>query len=217
MLNILIFSTDYKPDHGGIAEHAFQVAKHLHLLGCNVIVLSVKKGEYVEFDRSQRFPTSRVPLVPLLGWLLLFLRLVNICRREKIDYVYSAITSPCCELAFLGSLFCGYRNAVVVHGYEVSYAGKGFRGWLKRKLRFIRTYIYNHVHRVIAVSRYTKQKLIESGVRPDIISVFPNGVDLKQWGDGRKEEILIKQHDLQDKKIVKIIYVPKKLVNIVVK
>ena len=202
MLNILIFSTDYKPNRGGIAEHTYQVAKHLHQLGCKVFVLSISKRGCVEFDLSQPFLTYRVPSVPLFGGLLLFLSLLKVCRREKVDHVYSTITNPCCELAYLGSFFCRYKNVVAVHGYEVSYDGKGLRGWFKRRIRRIRSYIYNRMDRVIAVSGYTRQKLIESGVKPDKIYVVPNGIELKQWEDKSKEETLIKKHGLYGKKVV---------------
>lgn len=202
MPNVLMFSTDYKPNRGGIAEHAYQVAKHLNQLGYKVVVLTISKRGCAEFDRDQPFLTYRVPSVPLFGKLLLFLYLLKICRREKIEYIYSAITSPCCELAYLGSFFRNYKNIVVVHGYEISYDSKGLRGWLKRRLKFIRSYIFNHMDRVIAVSRYTEQKLIESGVKPEKICMVPNGVDLSQWEDGSKEESLIKKYNLSGKKVL---------------
>jgi len=199
---VLVFSTDYKPDKGGISEHAYQVAKHLHLMGCKVIVMSVKKRGSAEFDRDQPFATYRVPPVPFFGGLLLLLWLIAVCKREKIGHVYSAITRPCCEIAFIGSLFCRYENAVVVHGYESSYEGRGLRGWLKRKLKFIRTFIYNRIHRIVAVSIYTKKILTDSGVREGKIVVLPNGVDIEKWRDDCVEEELIDRYNLSGKMII---------------
>ena len=202
MRSVLILSTNYKPIRGGIAEHAYQMAKYFHKYGYKVIVLSEKKPGCSEFDKRQPFKTYRIPSFPTLQRILLFLYLIIICKKEKIDFVYSVITNPCAEIAFFGSFFCRYKNVVVVHGYEVSYDGEGLRGWLKRRSMFIRSYIYNRMDRVIAVSDYTRKKLIGSGVKPDKICVVPNGIDLKQWEGKDKDEALIKKFDLYGKKVV---------------
>jgi len=202
MPNVLIFSTDYKPNRGGIAEHTYQVAKHLSKRGCEVAVLAKKTGNCGEFDNAQGFKTFRVISVPLLSRLILLISLIFICKRRGIEYVYSTITNPCGELAFLGSFFCRYKNIIVVHGYEVNYEGPGLRGWIKKKLRFVRTHILNRADTVIAVSENTRQNLVRSGVEDSRIKVIPNGVDPDDWKHRGGDEELIGRYRLKGKRVI---------------
>jgi phosphatidylinositol alpha-1,6-mannosyltransferase len=76
------------------------------------------------------------------------------------------------------------------------------RGKIKTALKILRTYIYSKAHLTIAVSSFTKQKLVESGVNPSKIKVFHNGVDLENFESGDKYDDIIEKHKLADKKII---------------
>lgn len=201
-LNVLIFSTDYKPNGGGIAEHTYQIARHLYKQGCKVDVLSVKKKNYHNFDKNQLFKTYRISNIPFLKNFFLFLYLLYLCKKEHIGCVYNTITHPCGEIAYVGSLFLSYKIIISIHGYEVSYNGSTWRASLKKKLRWVRSYIYNHVDKVFAVSEYTRQKLVQSGVHQGQIQLFPNGIDIDEWNDVRKDKELIQKYGLENKKIL---------------
>ena len=51
-MNILIFSTDYKPKSGGIAEYTHQVAKHFEKMNHSVVVLSILITGASQFVRN---------------------------------------------------------------------------------------------------------------------------------------------------------------------
>jgi len=201
-LNILLFSTDYKPNSGGIAEHTYQIAKHLHQQGCYVVVLSVRKIGWRKFDENQMFETYRVNKIPFLLNFSLFFHLLYLCKKEHVNCVYSTITHPCGEMAYLGALFLRYKTIIGVHGYEVSYSGNCWKANLKRQFKPVRTYIYNHIDKVFAVSEYTRQRLVQSGVKSTQIQVFPNGVNIDEWLNNGKDEELIQRYNLKDKKII---------------
>jgi len=218
-LSVLMFSTDYKPDGGGIAEHTYQMARHLHNHGCRMVVLSVKKMGCEEFDGNQLFKTYRVFNIWFLRNLLLFFYLLYLCRKEDIKCVYSTITHPCGELSYVGSFLLHYKTIISVHGYEVNYNGISWRGKLKKNLKWTRSHIYNHTDKVFVVSEYTKQKLIQSGVNQRQIQVYPNGVDMDEWVNVAKDEQLIERYNLNNKKIILTVgsLIPRKGHDIVIK
>ncbi|NQS90470.1 glycogen/starch synthase [Patescibacteria group bacterium] len=91
-MNILFFSTDYKPKPGGLAEYTYQVAKHFKKSGHNVIILSIKMPNDKEFDKGQGFETFRVSDCPFLRELMLMFRLFLLVKRYGIEFVFSTIT-----------------------------------------------------------------------------------------------------------------------------
>lgn len=203
-MNILIFSTDYKPNTGGIAEYTYQVAKHFQKKGHYVVVLSIKMPGSKEFDRKQSFKTVRVANSFLLSCWRLTYALISIAKQYKIEYVFSTITHPCGEITYLLGKFLKYKAVVAVHGYEVMYPGKTFRQRIKLIFKPLRTYIYNNVDAIFTVSNFSRKKLMKSGVRPWQISVFNNGVDISKWEnrDLEKEAQLRRTLNLGSRKVI---------------
>ena len=55
---------------------------------------------------------------------------------------------------------------------------------------------------VVAVSRFTRDKLVELGVREDRIELIPNGIDLQAFTPGEKDAGLLKEYGLSGKRIL---------------
>jgi phosphatidylinositol alpha-1,6-mannosyltransferase len=55
---------------------------------------------------------------------------------------------------------------------------------------------------VIAVSRFTRTKLIELGVSPDRIALIPNGIDLRRFTPGEKDTELLEKYGVLGKTIL---------------
>ena len=203
-MNILIFSTDYKPKSGGIAEYTHQVAKHFKKMNHSVVVLSVSMPGGKEFDNEQNIITYRIWDIHYLRNLCLLFTLIKLIKRHNIEYVFSTITHPCGEIAWLISRFINVKTIITVHGYEVTYPFNTFRQKLKHSFKYIRTYIYNHIDVLFAISKFTKDMLVISGVNPSKIFIFNNGVDLNEWNktDPNKEKEIEKIHNLKDKKVI---------------
>ena len=201
-MNILIFTTDYKPRAGGIAEHCYNVANSLSYQGAEVTMLSVKKSGWREFDKQQKFKTYRTLNIPYLRNMLFLFYLFQLCMKRRIDYVYCGITHPCAEVALIFSALLPVKLVVAVHGYEVAYTGDTIRGKLKNIIKSARAFVYNHCHRIVAVSNYTRENLIESGVRPEKIKVVPNGVDTAVFRPGEQHRDIVGRYQLSNKKII---------------
>ena len=203
-MNILVFSTDYKPKPGGIGEYTYQVAKCLRKKGHNVVVLSTRIPGDKEYDKKQCFRTVRVTNLFPLSLLMLAFTLILLVRQHRIECVFSTITHPAGEIAYLVSKFLKFKAIIAVHGYEVIYLNKTFRQRVKSGLRPLRTHVYNNVDEIFTVSSFSRRKLIESGVWPSQISVFNNGVDPSRWErrDLAKETELAIILDLEGRKVV---------------
>ena len=203
-MNILIFSTDYKPNSGGIAEYTHQVAKHFEKMNHSIVVLSVSMSGGKEFDNNQNFNTYRIPAIHYSRNLCLLFSLIKLIKRHNIEYIFSTITHPCGEIAWLVSRFINVKTVITVHGYEVAYPFNTFRQKLKYKLNYIRTYIYNNSDMVFTISRFTKDMLVKSGVKLSKIFIFNNGVDLNEWNkrDPDREKGIEKCHNLKGKRVI---------------
>ena len=201
-MKFLVFTSDYKPRAGGIAQHCYNVARGLENHGDEALVLTVKKPGWRDFDRLQTFKTRRIADVPCLRNIVFMFCIVRLYIKHRFDFIYSGITRPCAELSFLVSLLLPVKSVIAVHGYEVAFSDTTVRGKIKYALRFVRTFVYNHSYKIIAVSNYTKQKLVESGVRPEKIEVVPNGVDTTVFHPGEKHTAIIDKHNLGARKII---------------
>jgi len=203
-MNILIFSTDYKPKSGGIAEYTHQVAKHFEKMNHSIVVLSVSMSGGKEFDNNQNFNTYRIPDIHYFRSLWFLFTLIKLVKRHNIEYIFSTITHPCGEIAWLVSRFINVKTVITVHGYEVAYPFNTFRQKLKYKLNYIRTYIYNNSDMVFTISRFTKDMLVKSGVKHSKIFIFNNGVDLNEWNkrDPDREKGIEKCHNLKGKRVI---------------
>jgi phosphatidylinositol alpha-1,6-mannosyltransferase len=174
---VMVFSVDYKPQPGGIAEHAFKVASHLATAGSRVTVLAPDIEGAHDFDRSIAFETyrvKRVPVVDLAGYLMSALRII---LSHRIDLVYCATSHPCAWLCLLLRLLVWFRFTVTIHAHEVVYSDLGLRQRIKRALRPLQVRWIACADRVLAVSNFTRAALVEAGVDESKISVIFNGID----------------------------------------
>jgi len=208
-MNILVFSTDYKPNTGGIAEHTYQIAKHIAKKGHNVTVLSSKLNSCEEFDKMQSFKTYRVFSLSFLKNILLFFYLGYFVLRFRINLVYNAVWNPCGIISCFLSFALNFRYVVVAHGSEL-YSIKLPWQTLKERLkiwlkRVIQPKVYNHAFKVFAVSNYIKKKLEKAGVDSKKILVFNNGVSLEEFETEQVDEEIINKYNLKGKKIILIV------------
>ena len=82
-MKFLVFTSDYKPRAGGIAQHCYSVARGLENHGDEVLVLTVKKPGWRDFDRLQKFKTRRIADVPCLRNIGFMFCIVQLYRSEE--------------------------------------------------------------------------------------------------------------------------------------
>jgi phosphatidylinositol alpha-1,6-mannosyltransferase len=202
MPNMLIYSVDYKPKPGGIAEHAHKVACHLERAGASVAVLAPKWGDYREFDREQTFPTYRVARVPGLGWLFHFFTALGIILKHRVGIVYVATAHPGALLCRLLKLLVRFDFTVTIHAHEVVYSKAGLRQRAKAILKPFQIRAIAGARRVLAVSEFTRRGLIDAGVAEGKITTIYNGVDIEDFEEAGQDSEIVETLGLAGKRII---------------
>jgi phosphatidylinositol alpha-1,6-mannosyltransferase len=200
--NMLVYSVDYKPQPGGIAEHAHKIACHLSEISSSVAVLAPRWGDCREFDRNQAFPIYRVPRVPVLDLLIHFFTALGIILKRRVGIVYVATAHPCAVICRLLRLVAHFDFTVTIHGHEVVYSSAGPRQRAKALLRPLQVRAIASADRVFAVSEFTRRSLIEAGVDERKITIIYNGVDLKDFDDTGKDARIVEELGLAGKRII---------------
>lgn len=193
-MRFLVFTNDFPPAVGGVQVVAYQLSRHLAQAGADVSVLardeSGPKGlleGLAEFDGRQAFRITRFAgdpyAAPLraLGQRLNALRaLKRAVRAEKPDCILCIQWDPCAYLArLLGVLarpVCPYY--VIAHGMEiVQQRGAAPKRWLKGTLL---RFALAGAQRIVAVSPYTRERVLALGIAPDRVVVIPNAVEWRE-------------------------------------
>jgi phosphatidylinositol alpha-1,6-mannosyltransferase len=200
--NVLIFSVDYKPQSGGIAEHAYKVGLHMKRRGAGVTVLAPACRGARRHDSRSGTVTYRVPRVPCLDAVIYFFALIHIVRKHEISLVYNATSHPCGLVCALARLFVDFRFTVMVHGHEAVYSRKGIRQVIKLFLMPLQVGIFNRAERVFAASSFTEASLVKAGVDAARIVTIFNGVDLEDFAGDRDSRVTRVKYGIREKRII---------------
>ncbi|MFZ1946453.1 MAG: glycosyltransferase [bacterium] len=175
--NVLVFSVDYKPQPGGIAEHAYRIARGFAEAGAEVTVLAPWVCGADRFDRDQGFDTFRVPRVPIIDLACYAVACAWLVVRRRVGLVYAATSHPCALVLGLVRIAVAFRWVVVIHAHEVVYGGRGARRRVKALGRRFQIAAIAGADRVFAVSEFTRGMLVKAGLSPSKLAVIHNGVD----------------------------------------
>lgn len=175
-MNVLFYTVDYKPMSGGIAEHTHQIASYFDQNEDRVVVVAPSMDGDEAFDAEQPFPIYRVPSYPVLGYFLLVAVLPYVVWKHHIDWVYCPMWFPTGAFAVLWSYLLGVETAIAVHAHEVVYVETTLRKRVASRLRSVQAALLESATAVIAVSTYTRDRVVEIGVDPDQVHVVNNGV-----------------------------------------
>lgn len=125
-----------------------------------------------------------------------FLSTFFLCLKDKPDIVHGQWAFPGGYIAYLMSKIFGAKSVVTVHYAEIP---------LLQKFNFLRKIVVNGLNRsfkVIAVSHYTKRKLIELGVKEENIIVirstpnFVSHVSNKEFLEEFRKKFVAPDHKL---------------------
>ncbi|WP_298898710.1 glycosyltransferase family 4 protein [uncultured Psychroserpens sp.] len=170
---VLIVTSEFPPQPGGIGNHAFNLAKALQKHNFNVELISDQRSkenkEELDFDRQLQFKVYRIKL-QAIRWLMYFKRLFLGFRRAKKNNTIIASGKFSLWIVAFYSLFLNRNFIAIVHGSEVNLENK----LLKRTVNFA----LRRFDKIIAVSNYTKQ-LIDD-LELSTVTVIPNGIDNTQ-------------------------------------
>ena len=168
---ILLITSEFPPQPGGIGQHAYNLAYHLSLTE-EVMVLADQRSsdgkEEDEFDAQQNFQVKRIPRYAILFLTYIQRMIIALQFAGKSDVV---LVSGKFSL-WQGGLIRLLKHQpiiAIIHGTEVLLANKQLKKLTHRCLQ-----CFDHV---IAVSHYTLDLVKHLALKRT--SVIPNGIQLK--------------------------------------
>ncbi|WP_417860797.1 glycosyltransferase family 4 protein [Winogradskyella sediminis] len=171
---ILIVTSEFPPQPGGIGDHAYNMALHLSKKGYDVTVIADQRSldgkEEADFDASLPFKMLRVtistPRFKMYNRRLRFLRKAI----TSADLVIASGKFSLWSVALL-SRGASCTSLAVIHGSEVNFSNSLLKYSINKSLQ--------QFDKIIAVSQFTKS-LIPTSIRKKTV-VIPNGFNPNKW------------------------------------
>lgn len=167
---ILIISSEFPPQPGGIGNHAYNLADQLQKNGYEVGLLAdVRSADGLveqQFDTSVSFDIYRIKRYKILLWTYL----KRIIVYKRLSYKYSTIIASGkfpLWMVGLDPFLSKNKKYAVIHGSEVNLQGFNKKFTDKALQNF---------KKIVAVSNFTKSLIDELNLKN--IIVIPNGFSL---------------------------------------
>lgn len=175
--HIVIVSSEFPPQPGGIGNHAYNLAMQLSHQDFNVKVIadqrSVNGKEEQVFDGNQPFEIIRIKRYNVR--LLMYLKRIQ-KTYATLKYTHYVIATGKFSLWNVAALsqFRKVRTLAVIHGTEVNFKSVMLRKSIDMSLK--------KMDKIVAVSNYTKSLISHLNVE---VVVIPNGIDLSEWNNNQ--------------------------------
>lgn len=185
MKKIVLVTPDFPPEHGGIQNVLYNLAKNLKI---DVIAPRIKGDE--EFDKTQSasggFKIYRIPCVTENKKTAIPFMIVKTILMNPDTVICGHIIT-----AIVGILTCK-PYIVYTYGMEIFVTKhKALFGWMLKK-----------AFKVITISEFTSNYLIKLGVSPEkIIKILPV-VDTNIFNPGIAPVNIIKKYNLSNKSVM---------------
>ena len=173
---ILIVSSEFPPQPGGIGNHAYNLAKALQNSSFEITVLADSRSQTGKledhFDSNLRFKVKRIG-VSRFRPIMYLKRIKHYIKISKHnDYIIASGKFSLWLVGF-GALLIKKSRLAIIHGTEVNFKSPLLRWSVAKALKQFNT--------VIAVSNHTKQLVRHLNLKS--IAVIPNGYDPDLWNN----------------------------------
>jgi len=186
-MRILLATNDFPPKVGGIQTYCYELAKNLTSLGEEIVVLVPGTEGDLEFDKRQNFKIIRIK-----NKISLYFTFFFILKREKIERILVGHRANYARLASWVNLLWKVPYDIIVYGSEIL---------LPTSRKSIRKN-FERAKSIIAISHFTKKKLIELGIPERKIVVIHLGVDPARFNPGLDSSLIRKKYNLEGKKVI---------------
>jgi phosphatidylinositol alpha-1,6-mannosyltransferase len=170
---VLIVTSEFPPQPGGIGNHAYNLALHLNHQGLDVYVIADQRSkagiEESDFDKSLPFSVERIKLYDF--------RLIMYLMRIIRTFKYMRSATHCIatgKFSLWNVAFCSFffrrKTIAVVHGTEVNFKSVNIRKSIDFSLK--------RFDAIVAVSNYTKSLITHLN---KLVVVIPNGITTSEW------------------------------------
>ncbi len=183
MKKVLIVTSEFPPEPGGIGNHASSLANQLTINKFNVGVIADQRLKNIEkelcFDELQPFNVVRIKLRKIR--LLMYInRIYHVFKAVSKSEIIIASGKFSLWSVALATFFYRKKFIAVVHGSEVNFSNKYLRKSIDTSLK--------RFDKIIAVSTFTKSLI--KYLNLNNIEVIPNGFNLPNETDVKKKTII---------------------------
>jgi phosphatidylinositol alpha-1,6-mannosyltransferase len=198
-MNILIISIEFPPGPGGIGTLSYQIANILTKSGWKVSVSSPQRfsteKEIKMFNQSQRFEIQSISYKgPFLFEAIdRFIKSFTLISKRKPNIILS-IGGQATWLGAILSILTNTPLASIGIGTEFVHGTK-IQHWLTRNS-------FNQADNVVAISKYTKNLMVEFNIKESLIYVIPCGADDELFMKGLPVEYLKLKYQLDNSKVI---------------
>lgn len=186
-MRLLVFTTQFPPAVGGVETMTWQLSKHLQSMGEDVTVLTPQATGAAEFDAGETLTVKRYALSDPLTVMAKARQKMSLVRTLKqsvietrADVVLCTGWDPC---GYIASIACARSRPripyfLIAHGMELMQLPRKFGARQTKAL--MRQRALAGAKKIIAVSSYTRDRVVGLGVPQQRVSVVPNGVVLAE-------------------------------------
>lgn len=186
-MKILLATNDFPPQVGGIQTYCYELAKNLSLLGEEIVVLTPGVEGDLEFDQKQNFSIIRVR-----NKLSLYFTFFSVLKRERIERILVGHRANYARLASWANLLFKTSYDIIVYGGEILLPGR--RKSISKN--------FERAEKVITISNFTKERLIEIGIPEKKIAVIHPGVDPAKFNPERSSSEIRRRFNLENKRVI---------------
>jgi len=176
-MKILILTSEFPPNVGGIGNHGYNVALNFSKNGHEVLVIADSLTQNREnlriFQEKQPFLIEWIPRNPVVILTYLHRIFKAIQHHKKYDAVLCSGKFSLWTGAILRLLSGRKSIFAVVHGSELDLKNR----WLKK----LTTWSLSKMAEIISVSRYTAQFIPKEIQSRKLITIVPNGITSEEF------------------------------------
>jgi len=204
MTKILFLTDDFPPVSGGISTYSYEITKNLADSGEDIIVLAPRYKGYQIFDKNEKQKLKIIrKSLPFkfkhsyyIKTIIQFFYLIYYVRKFNIKLIHCATWIPCGVAALL--LYKIWRKPYII----TTYALELLEPQQSRYRTGVMKLVLNNAYRVIAISNYTRNILLDLGISKQKIELIPLGVNIKRFEQKKDTSDIIKKYGIQNKKII---------------
>ncbi len=181
---IVIVTSEFPPQPGGIGNHAFNLANHLSNKGFKIKVIADVRSndgrDETEFDNSLAYSVIRIKKRSF-RFIMYLKRIWKTYKSLKHASVVIATGKFSLWNVALSNTIYKKKSIAIVHGTEVNFKTL----WLKKSI----DKSLKHFDKIVAVSHYTKSLI--SHLKKEVV-VIPNGITLSEWNVSEIDDVNLK-------------------------